>query len=88
VVNRPDADFRGACGTVTGGKVSPGMAVTVLPSGRTSLVSRVVTSDGDFDAALPGQSVTLTFADDIDVSRGDVIAAAEALPGSPPAWSG
>jgi len=79
-VNRPDADFRGACGTVSGGKVTPGMAVTVLPSGRTSQVSRVVSYDGELDAAVPGQSVTLTLADDVDVSRGDVIAAAGDLP--------
>jgi sulfate adenylyltransferase large subunit len=76
-VNRPDADFRGACGTVSGGNVRPGMPVTVLPSGATSHVARIVTYDGDLEVALAGQSVTLTLADEIDVSRGDVIVAAE-----------
>jgi sulfate adenylyltransferase large subunit len=76
-VNRPDADFRGACGVVSGGAIHSGMAVTVLPSGVHSHVERIVTYDGDLDIARPGQSVTLTLTDEIDVSRGDVIAAAE-----------
>ena len=74
-VNRPDAGFRGACGMVTGSAVRPGMAVTVLPSGRQTQVARIVTYDGDLAVAVPGQSVTVTLRDEIDVSRGDVIAA-------------
>jgi len=76
LINRPDADFRGACGVVTGGAVRRGMPVTVLPSGATSHISRIATYDGDLDVALPGQSVAVTLADEIDVSRGEVIAAA------------
>ncbi len=79
-VNRPDADFRGFSGRVLGGGVKPGDAVRVLPSGRTSRVARVVTFDGDLDQAAYGRSVTLTLEDEIDVSRGDVIAAADAPP--------
>ncbi|WP_440222882.1 sulfate adenylyltransferase subunit CysN [Dokdonella sp. MW10] len=79
-VNRPDADFRGFSGRVLGGEVKPGDAVRVLPSGRTSRVARVVTFDGDLDQAAYGRSVTLTLEDEIDVSRGDVIAAADAPP--------
>ena len=75
--NRPDADFRGFAGTVSGGTVSPGDAVRVLPSGRETAVERIVTCDGDLDVAAAGQAVTLTLADEIDVSRGDMIAAAD-----------
>ena len=80
-VNRPDLDFRGFAGTIAGGVVRPGDAVRVLPSGRESTVERIVTYDGDLDVAVAGQSVTLTLADEIDVSRGDVIAATDAPPG-------
>ncbi len=79
-VNRPNLDFRGYAGTVAAGTVRPGDAVRVLPSGRQSRVTRVVTADGDLDQAVAGQAVTLTLADEIDVSRGDVIVAAEAPP--------
>ena len=79
-INRPDADFRGASGMVASGEVRPGMPVTVLPSGRTSQVARIVTYDGDLAMASAGQSVTLTLQDDLDVSRGDVIAASERPP--------
>ncbi len=79
-VNRPDADFRGACGMVAGGEVRPGMAVTLLPSGRRTEVARIVTYDGDLAVAVPGQSVTVTLRDEVDVSRGDVIAAADSPP--------
>ena len=77
-VNRPDLDFRGFAGQIAAGKVRPGDAVRVLPSGKTSSVSRIVTLDGDLDKAVAGQSVTLTFADEIDCSRGDVIVRADA----------
>ncbi|MES2290862.1 MAG: sulfate adenylyltransferase subunit CysN [Pseudomonadota bacterium] len=79
-VNRPDLDFRGFAGLVASGEVKPGAAVRVLPSGQTSTVSRIVTADGDLDTAVAGQSVTLTLADEIDCSRGDVISVADAPP--------
>jgi bifunctional enzyme CysN/CysC len=76
-VNRPNLDFRGFSGLIATGTVKPGDAIRVLPSGKTSTVSRIVTLDGDLDEAIAGQSVTLCFADEIDCSRGDVIAAAD-----------
>ncbi|MBV8237645.1 MAG: sulfate adenylyltransferase subunit CysN, partial [Sphingomonas sp.] len=79
-VNRPNLDFRGFSGLVASGTVSPGDRVRVLPSGKTTEVARIVTLDGDLDRAVAGQSVTLTFADEIDCSRGDVIATADAPP--------
>ena len=79
-VNRPHLDFRGFCGLIASGRVAVGDAVRVLPSGKTSTVTRIVTLDGDLDQAVAGQSVTLCFADEIDCSRGDVIAAAEQPP--------
>ncbi|MFG0243027.1 MAG: sulfate adenylyltransferase subunit CysN, partial [Phycisphaerales bacterium JB054] len=80
-VNRPDQDFRGFSGTVCGGTVRPGDAVLALPSGRSSTISRIVTYDGDLDVAVAGQAVTLVLADEIDVSRGDVLCAPEAPAG-------
>jgi len=79
-VNRPNLDFRGFSGLIAGGAVKPGDAVRVLPSGKTSTVSRIVTLDGDLDEAVSGQSVTLCLADEIDCSRGNVIAAADNPP--------
>ena len=79
-VNRPNLDFRGFAGLVASGTVSPGDRVRVLPSGKTTEIARIVTLDGDLDQAVAGQSVTLTFADEIDCSRGDVIATADAPP--------
>ncbi|MDE2620580.1 MAG: sulfate adenylyltransferase subunit CysN [Sphingomonadales bacterium] len=79
-VNRPNLDFRGFSGLVATGAVRPGDAVRVLPSGKTSTVTRVVTLDGDLDEAVAGQSVTVCFADEIDCSRGDVIAVADNPP--------
>ena len=76
-VNRPNQDFRGFAGLIAGGSVKPGDKVRILPSGHMSSVSRLVTFDGDLDVAVAGQSVTLTLADEVDCSRGDVIAAAE-----------
>ncbi|HQN53905.1 MAG TPA: sulfate adenylyltransferase subunit CysN [Novosphingobium sp.] len=75
-VNRPNLDFRGFSGLIATGSVKPGDEVRVLPSGKTSTVTRVVTLDGDLDQAVAGQSVTVCFADEIDCSRGNVIAAA------------
>jgi bifunctional enzyme CysN/CysC len=79
-VNRPNLDFRGFSGLVATGAIRPGEAVRVLPSGKTSTVTRVVTLGGDLPEAVAGQSVTLTFADEIDCSRGDVIATADDPP--------
>jgi len=84
-VNRPNLDFRGFSGLISSGTVRPGDAIRVLPSGKTSTVSRIVIAPGpsgrsDLDIAVAGQSVTICFADEIDCSRGDVIASA----GDPP----
>ena len=75
-VNRPNLDFRGFAGLITAGEVRPGDPVRVLPSGHGSTVARIVTFEGDLPSAMAGQSVTLTLADEIDCSRGDVICAA------------
>ena len=75
-VNRPNLDFRGFSGLIASGAVKPGDAVRVLPSGRTTTVARVVTFDGELDQAVAGESVTLVLSDEIDCSRGDVIAKA------------
>jgi len=79
-VNRPNLDFRGFAGLIASGTVKPGDAIRVLPSGKTSTVARIVTLDGDLDEAVAGQSITLTLADEIDCSRGDVIAIASNPP--------
>ncbi|WP_447586426.1 sulfate adenylyltransferase subunit CysN [Pseudoxanthomonas mexicana] len=79
-VNRPHQNFRGYAGTLAAGEVKPGDEVIVLPSARRSRVSRVLDAEGDVASATAGQAVTLTLADEIDISRGDVIAAA----GDPP----
>lgn len=79
-VNRPNLDFRGFAGQIASGVVRPGDAVRIVPSGKTSTVARIATFDGDLPEAVAGQSVTLTLADEVDCSRGDLIAAA----GDPP----
>jgi bifunctional enzyme CysN/CysC len=76
-VSRPSQNFRGYTGRIASGRVRVGDAVAVLPAGRTSFVERIVTFDGDLDQAVAGQSVTLTLTDEIDCSRGDLIAAAD-----------
>ncbi|MBL7521287.1 sulfate adenylyltransferase subunit CysN, partial [Frankia sp. CNm7] len=76
-VNRPDLDFRGFAGQIAGGTIHPGDRIRALPSGQESTVARIVTADGDLTTAIAGQSVTLTLADEIDVSRGDLLAAAD-----------
>jgi len=81
-VNRPNLDFRGFAGLISEGTIAPGDAVRILPSGKTTRVERIVTLDGDLDVAVAGQSVTLTLADEVDCSRGDVIAAADSAPQS------
>jgi bifunctional enzyme CysN/CysC len=77
-VNRPNQDFRGFAGTIATGVIRKGDALRALPSGRQSHVARIVTHDGDLEEAVAGQSVTLALTDEIDVSRGDVLAAAVA----------
>ncbi|MHA6719916.1 sulfate adenylyltransferase subunit CysN [Sphingomonas sp. RS6] len=79
-VNRPNLDFRGFAGLIAGGTVRPGDPVRILPSGRTSTVARIVSMGGDKTVAVAGESVTLTLADEVDCSRGDVIATADTPP--------
>ena len=79
-VNRPDQHFRGFSGTIAGGSVRVGDPVAILPGGRTTTVARIVTLDGDLDEAVADQAVTLVLAEEVDVSRGDMIAAAAARP--------
>jgi len=79
-VNRPNLDFRGFSGLIASGTVRPGDSVRIVPAGRTSKVKSIATFDGDLDSAVAGQSVTITLEDEVDCSRGDVIAAA----GDPP----
>jgi bifunctional enzyme CysN/CysC len=79
-VNRPNLDFRGFSGQIASGTVHPGDAIRVLPSGKTTTIKKIVTLDGELQEAVAGQSVTLCFNDEIDCSRGDVIAAADNPP--------
>jgi bifunctional enzyme CysN/CysC len=79
-VNRPHLDFRGFAGTVAGGRIKPGDAIAVAKSGKASTVARIVTMDGDRDEAVAGDAITLTLADEVDISRGDVLCAPQARP--------
>ncbi|MDF2638834.1 MAG: sulfate adenylyltransferase subunit CysN [Novosphingobium lindaniclasticum] len=79
-VNRPNLDFRGFSGLIATGSVRAGDKIRVLPSGKTSTITRVVTYDGDLEEAVAGQSVTVCFADEIDCSRGSVISIADNPP--------
>ena len=79
-VNRPNLDFRGFSGLIATGSVRAGDKIRVLPSGKTSTITRVVTYDGDLEEAVAGQSVTVCFADEIDCSRGSVISVADNPP--------
>ncbi len=79
-VNRPEQSFRGFAGQIAAGSVKPGDEVRVLPSGRQTRVARIVTRDGDLHEAIAGQSITLTLEEEVDCSRGDVIAAATQAP--------
>jgi bifunctional enzyme CysN/CysC len=72
-VNRPNLDFRGFSGQIASGIIRPGTKLRVLPSGKESSIARIVTKDGDLEQAVAGQSITITLADEIDVSRGDVL---------------
>jgi bifunctional enzyme CysN/CysC len=80
-VNRPNLDFRGFSGRVVGGAVHPGDRIRVLPSGKESTVTRIVTKDGDLDSAVAGQSITVTLGEEIDISRGDLLVAADSPAG-------
>ena len=79
-VNRPDLDFRGFSGTIAGGRIKPGDMIAVAKSGRTSKVTRIVTIDGDLPEAVAGDAITLTLADEVDISRGDVLSDPHARP--------
>lgn len=79
-VNRPNLDFRGFSGLISTGSVKPGDAIRVLPSGKTSTVTKIVTLEGELEEAVAGQSVTVCFADEVDCSRGNVIATADNPP--------
>ena len=79
-VNRPNLDFRGFAGTIVGGRVARGDAVAVAKSGRLSTVNRIVTASGERDTAMAGEAVTITLNDEIDISRGDVLADPQARP--------
>jgi sulfate adenylyltransferase large subunit len=77
LVSRPTHDFRGYAGQIVSGTIHPGDAVTIWPSGRTSRIKEIVTFDGALDAARSPMSVTLTLEDELDISRGDMLASAE-----------
>lgn len=79
-VCRPDQGFRGFAGTIAAGEIAPGTEIAVLPSGQRSKIASIVTADGELETAAAGQAVTLTLTDEIDASRGDVIAAASDPP--------
>ncbi len=79
-VNRPDLDFRGFAGTIAGGRIKPGDAIAVAKSGKASTVARIVTMDGDRAEAVAGDAITVTLADEVDISRGDVLCAPQARP--------
>ncbi|HEX2594440.1 MAG TPA: sulfate adenylyltransferase subunit CysN [Rhizomicrobium sp.] len=79
-VNRPNLDFRGFSGTISSGRVQPGDKLVVAASGRTSTVKRIVTMDGDMADAVAGEAVTITLADEVDISRGDILAPAAERP--------
>ncbi len=79
-VNRPNLDFRGFCGTVASGVIRTGDAVVTTSSGQKSRIARIVTMDGDLPQAQAGQAITLTLVDEIDISRGDLLARPDELP--------
>lgn len=87
-VNRPNQNFRGFSGTIASGTVRPGDDILVSPSEKTSRIKSISTFDGDLDAAFAGQSVTLTLEDEVDVSRGDMIAEADNPPGHTDQFAG
>ena len=80
LVSRPNSDFRGFQGTISSGIVRPGDPIVAMPSGFASTVDRIVTFDGDAELAGPGQAVTITLTDEIDVSRGTLLVAPDVKP--------
>jgi bifunctional enzyme CysN/CysC len=72
-VNRPNHEFRGFAGTILSGSIAPGDPIRVQPSGKQTIVKSIVTKDGLLDQAIAGQAITLTLADEVDISRGDVL---------------
>jgi len=79
-VNRPNLDFRGFAGVIVSGRVRTGDSIRVVPSGRQSHVARILIGDQEAQSATAGQSITLTLTDELDVSRGDVLAPSDAPP--------
>ncbi len=79
-VNRPDSDFRGYSGTIASGHVKPGDQIVVAKTGRGAAISKIVTADGNLSEAGPGEAITITLDDEIDISRGDLLVAADARP--------
>ncbi len=79
-VNRPNLDFRGFCGTIASGTIRPGDEIVVPSSGQTSRIAQIVTMDGNLPEAFAGQAVTLCLEDEIDISRGDMLADPAARP--------
>ena len=79
-INRPNLDFRGFCGTIASGTVRPGNRIAVAGSGQTATVARIVAPEGDRASARAGDAVTLTLTEEIDIARGDVLAAAAERP--------
>ena len=78
-VNRPDLDFRGYCGRVAAGSIRPGERVRIAPSGVQTAVKAIISMDGPRDSAEYGQSVLLALADEVDISRGDVVCAVDSI---------
>jgi bifunctional enzyme CysN/CysC len=74
-VNRPNSDFRGFAGTIASGGLKPGDEIAILPSGQTSRITRIIGAGGNLDAAQALDAVTVTLADEIDIARGDMLAA-------------
>jgi bifunctional enzyme CysN/CysC len=79
-VNRPNSDFRGFAGTIAGGGLQPGDEVAVLPSGQMTRVKEIIGGAGKLDRAEAGDAVTVTLADEIDIARGDMLAAPRERP--------
>lgn len=79
-VNRPNLNFRGFAGTLASGVVRKGDEILVLPSGKTSKVKSIVTFEGELEQAIPGEAITLTLEDEIDISRGDLLVHADSVP--------
>ncbi len=79
-VVRPDDNFRGYAGQIASGTVRPGDAIVAFPSGQRSRVKSIETFDGTLDQAVAPMSITLTLADDLDISRGDMLASSQTVP--------